>query len=105
VILTPLYSCHCMMNSSALSRSPLNIRGGFPTSLSPLPPGTTGAGGRGTGAGGPPPPGNPPGNPPPPGGPPPPGNPPGGPPTGGRTHPNGTQGWSLLLPVVLGGSA
>jgi hypothetical protein len=61
VMLTPSYSCHCVMNSSALSRSPLKIRGGFPTSLSPHPPGTIGAGGRGTGAGGPPPLGNPPG--------------------------------------------
>jgi hypothetical protein len=85
----------------------------MPTSLSPRPPGTTGAGGRGTGAGGPPP-GGPPGNPPPPlGNPPPPpgnhppplGNPPGGPPKGGLTHPNGILGGSLLLPCVLGGSA
>jgi hypothetical protein len=106
-MLTPSYSCHWVMNSSAASRFPLKISGGFPTSLSPCPPGTTGAGGRGTGAGGPPPPGNPPpppGNPPP-GGPPPPGNPPGGPPKGGRTHPNGILGGSLLLPCVLGGSA
>jgi hypothetical protein len=55
VMFTPLYSCHCVMNSSALSRSPLKISGVLPTSLSPRPPGTTGAGGRGTGAGGPPP--------------------------------------------------
>jgi hypothetical protein len=111
VIFTPLYSCHCVMNSSALSRSPLKISGGLPTSLSPRPPGTIGAGGRGTGAGGPLPPGNPPpggppppGNPPP-GGPPPPGNPPGGPPRGGLTHPNGILGGLLLLPCILGGSA
>jgi hypothetical protein len=35
------------MNSSALSRSPLKVSRGLPTSLSPRPPGTTGAGGRG----------------------------------------------------------
>jgi hypothetical protein len=80
------------------------MSGGLPTSLSPRPPGTIGAGGSGTGVGGPPPPGNPPlGNPPP--GCPLPGNPPGGPPIGGLTHPNGILGGSLLLPVVLGGSA
>jgi hypothetical protein len=111
-MLTPSYSCHWVINSSAASRFPLNISGGFPTSLSPRPPGTIGAGGRGTGAGGPPPPpGNPPpggpappGNPPP-GGPAPPGNPPGGPPKGGLTHPKGILRGSLLLPCVLGGSA
>jgi hypothetical protein len=99
-MLTPLYSCHWVMNSSALSQSPLNMSGGLPMSLSPCPPGTTGAGGSGTGVGGPPPPGCPPlpGNPPP-------GNPPGGPPIGGLTHPNGILGGSPLLPVVLGGSA
>jgi hypothetical protein len=97
VILTPSYNCHCVMNSSALSWSPLNISGGLPMSLSPHPPGTTGAGG-------PPPPGNPPGNPPPLGNPPPPGNPPGGPPIGGLTHLNRILGGSLLLPAVLGGS-
>jgi hypothetical protein len=109
VMLTPSYSCHWVMNSSAASLFPLNISGGFPTSLSPRPPGTTGAGGRGTG--GPPPPGNPPlGGPPPPGnpplgGPPPPGTPPGGHPMGGLTHPNGILRGSLLHPCVLGGSA
>jgi hypothetical protein len=108
-MLTPSYNCHCVINSLALSRSPLKVSGVLPTSLSPRPPGTTGAGGRGTGAGGPPPHGNPPPGGPPPGNPPPggppPGNPPGGPPMGGLTHPNGTLGGSLLLPCVLGGSA
>jgi hypothetical protein len=108
VMLTPSYSCHWVINSSAASRFPLNISGEFPTSLSPRPPGTIGAGGRGTGAGGPPlPPGNPPpppGNHPP-GGPAPPGNPPAGPPKGGLTQPKGILGGSLLLPCVLGGSA
>jgi hypothetical protein len=89
VMFTPSYSCHCIMNSSALSQSPLKISRGLPTSLSPRPPGITGAGGRGTGAGGPPPPGNP---------------PLGGPPIGGLTHPNGILGGSLLLPCALGGS-
>jgi hypothetical protein len=91
VMFTPSYSCHCVMNSSALSRSPLKISGGLPTSLSPRPPGTTGAGGRGTGAGGPPPGGPPPPGNPPPGGPPP-GNPPGGPPRGG-SYPSEWDSW------------
>jgi hypothetical protein len=73
------------MNSSALLRSPQNINGVFPTSLSVLPPPIAGAGGIGIGIppGGPPPGGTPPGGPPP-GGP-----PPGGPPPGG---PNGPAG-------------
>jgi hypothetical protein len=119
-MLTPSYNCHCVMNSSARLRSPLNMRGVLPTSLSlrPPPP-TTGAGG--IGIGGPPPGGPPPGGPPtggpPPGGPPPggPKGPPGGPPpyiyllgsgilpTCGLIHPNGT--WVVLsVPLMLGGS-
>jgi hypothetical protein len=61
------------MNSSALDRSPVNIRGVLPTSLSFLPPPITGGGGMGIGG---PPYGGPPNGGPPPGGPPP--GPPGG---------------------------
>jgi hypothetical protein len=32
-MLTPSYSCHWVMNSSAASQFPLNISGGFPTSF------------------------------------------------------------------------
>jgi hypothetical protein len=39
VMLTPLYSCHWVINSSALVRSPVKIRGVFPTNLSFHPPG------------------------------------------------------------------
>jgi hypothetical protein len=83
-MLTPLYISHCVINSSDFVLSPVNMCGGFPTSLS-VPCIGIGAGGRG---GTPPPSGPlPPGGPPPPGGPhpgnPPPGNPPaGGPPPG-----------------------
>jgi hypothetical protein len=70
------------MNSLAQLRSPLNISGVFPTSLSFLPPPITGVGGIGIGG---PPPGGPP-----PGGPPPGGPPPGGPPP--AAGPNGPAG-------------
>jgi hypothetical protein len=56
-MLTPSYSCHCIINSLALDRSPVNIRGVLPTNLSFLPPPMTGGGGLGIGGppnGGPP---------------------------------------------------
>jgi hypothetical protein len=103
------------MNSSARLRSPLNMRGVLPTSLSLRPPPPmTGAGGIGIGGppGGPPPggPNGPPGGPPP-GGPPPGGPPPpymyllgsGIPPPCGLNHPNGTY-VVLSVPLMLGGS-
>jgi hypothetical protein len=116
VILTPSYSCHWVMNSSARLRSPLNMSGVFPTNLSLLPP-VAGAGGMGTG--GPPPGGPPPGGPNgPPGGlnGPPGGPPPGGPPPPyiylpgsgilppcGLIHPNGMR-VVPSVPLMLGGS-
>ena len=79
-----------MINSSALARSPVKIRGVFPTNfLSLLPPGMIGAGGMGIGR-------------PLPGGPPPGGPPPGGPPPGGIPpgHPlNGPHGGPWGLPL------
>jgi hypothetical protein len=101
-MLTPSYSCHCVMNSSARLRSPLNMRGVFPTNLSFLPPPpTTGVGGMG--AGGPPPGGPPPGGPNgPPGGPPLGGPLPGGPPLGGPPPPYiYLPGSGILLPCGL----
>jgi hypothetical protein len=78
-----------VINSSARLRSPVKIRGVFPTSLSFRPPPTIGAGG--IGMGGPPPGGPPPGNPPP-------GNPPpGGPPPGGANGPAGGPPYIYLL--------
>jgi hypothetical protein len=106
-MLTPSYNCHCVINSSAQLRSPLNMRGVLPTSLSlrPPPP-TTGAGG--IGIGGPPPggPNGPPGGPPPGGGGPPPymyllGS--GIPLPCGLIHPNGTC-VVPSVPLMLGGS-
>jgi hypothetical protein len=114
-MLTPSYSCHCVMNSLALLRSPVNMWGVLPTNLSFLPPGTTGAGGMGMGMGGPPPGGPPPGSPPPGG--PPPGHAIGpccgplymypracgGAPPCGLIHPKGMWGVHSVL-FVLGGS-
>jgi hypothetical protein len=95
-------------------RSPVKIRGVFPTNLSFRPPGMIGAGGSGIGGPSPggPPPGGPPLGGPPPGGPlnGPVGGPPymyllasGGPPPGGRSHLNGTRVVCSVLPT-LGGS-